>query len=402
MIKTNKIYKILTFVFGLALAGVIFASGLTALQKSLTLNLKVNINPTFEFKIDYAGNTIFCNTDKEGSGGPLVASGYTLNGDTLSFAESFEGIGKTFTLTIYNFSEKKVQISIVGNQASGEPLKLAPYISASDIPHEEMEITSVGTFALQIEENNSLSVVFDANGGSGGKSLDVQPNASYELPTKPTRDGYFFAGWATTKNATEAEWMSGVKICENDTTWYAVWQKYYTLTATFSFADTVSEYCRYFVFATNDPSFSYYSGHQAASGLKPTSLIFENSDLVPNDTSYDGGGFYNYNAATSLINTLLPNSPYTYIEPCYANNNFTLPSSASTISVAIPQGFKVLIAPIFYTHEYTFGPLDSFTLSTSQTLQPCNVGTGIIKDYSSCFYMPSESVTCSVVIDIKY
>ncbi len=82
-------------------------------------------------------------------------------------------------------------------------------------------------------------VVYNANGGDGGE-LPVDRNTYSEgettftvLPGNPTRTGYAFLGWATTKNATTATYHAGnsVPLENHNVTLYAVWElETYTVT----------------------------------------------------------------------------------------------------------------------------------------------------------------------------
>ena len=72
------------------------------------------------------------------------------------------------------------------------------------------------------------TIVYDANGGIG--SFDRQFK-NYGEPltlssTIPTKDGYLFVGWATSANATTAQYTAGSTYTANaNATLYAVWKK---------------------------------------------------------------------------------------------------------------------------------------------------------------------------------
>ena len=69
-------------------------------------------------------------------------------------------------------------------------------------------------------------VRFDANGGSAPPATQIKyGNANLTLSsTKPTLAGYDFVGWATSKNATSAQYSAGGTFTTNaDTTLFAVW-----------------------------------------------------------------------------------------------------------------------------------------------------------------------------------
>lgn len=74
----------------------------------------------------------------------------------------------------------------------------------------------------------TYTVSYDANGGSGApaaqtKTQDVALTLS---GTRPTRDGYTFLGWATSKTASSAQYQPGGTYTANAAaTFYAVWEK---------------------------------------------------------------------------------------------------------------------------------------------------------------------------------
>ena len=141
MSKKLKIYQVLTFTLGIAFAVLCAYMGITAIQKSMKLKIGFEVKPSFECRIDYGGNTIFCNSTKDPNG-TFVGNGFTLDGNTLSFNQSFEGIGKTFVLTIYNYSDVPIKISVSGTNASGGPLTLAAYENSA--PSGELTLVTAG------------------------------------------------------------------------------------------------------------------------------------------------------------------------------------------------------------------------------------------------------------------
>ncbi len=69
-------------------------------------------------------------------------------------------------------------------------------------------------------------VSYDANGGSNAPSTEEIPYGSWLSEQKPTREGYTFLGWATSRTATSATDQAGDTYTTNaDTTLYAVWEK---------------------------------------------------------------------------------------------------------------------------------------------------------------------------------
>jgi len=72
----------------------------------------------------------------------------------------------------------------------------------------------------------TYTITFDANSGVGAPNAQTKvSNSMLTLTTTtPTREGFVFKGWATTKTATEPEYKPGDSFGINkDTTLYAVW-----------------------------------------------------------------------------------------------------------------------------------------------------------------------------------
>ena len=79
---------------------------------------------------------------------------------------------------------------------------------------------------------NQHSLTWDANGGSTLTGNYTNGSVDYGTqitpPAEPTREGYAFAGWATTANATTTETMV-TTVPDADVTYYAVWKLLTTL-----------------------------------------------------------------------------------------------------------------------------------------------------------------------------
>lgn len=74
----------------------------------------------------------------------------------------------------------------------------------------------------------TYTIKYNMNGGSGSiaNQTKYSTKALTLSTTKPTRAGYDFLGWATTQNATKADYTAGGSLTDNkDLTLYAVWQK---------------------------------------------------------------------------------------------------------------------------------------------------------------------------------
>ena len=86
---------------------------------------------------------------------------------------------------------------------------------------------SVTLYAVWAYSPESYTVRYDANGGSGAPASQSK---THGVPltlsmVKPTRAGYEFLGWATSRNATTSEYAPGERYTdEASVTFYAVWR----------------------------------------------------------------------------------------------------------------------------------------------------------------------------------
>lgn len=86
-----------------------------------------------------------------------------------------------------------------------------------------------------IWQSLTYTIMYDANGGTGkpdGESRTVAGGGAITLSTDlPTWDGYDFLGWATSKDATTAQYQPGGNYPGGAATLYAVWKiKQFTVT----------------------------------------------------------------------------------------------------------------------------------------------------------------------------
>ena len=75
-------------------------------------------------------------------------------------------------------------------------------------------------------EQDFFLIEFDSNGGSVVSQVKVLPNQSAQLPSViPSKSGYNFAGWATTKNGEVEYYPDDVFYAEKSIILYAQWNK---------------------------------------------------------------------------------------------------------------------------------------------------------------------------------
>ncbi|MBR4407678.1 MAG: hypothetical protein IKT27_05135 [Clostridia bacterium] len=176
--KRKKIYEILITALCIAIMSLCAYMGITAVQRSMNMKVGVNITPSHEIRIDYGGETIFCNTTKD-SIGIKVANGYTLSGNKLTFTQEFLSIGQTFALTIYNYNTSYLQVSVSGTGVSGNTITIDPY--STNAPSEVLNLTisagvtnAVLSFSVPVTYSLSYS---GENYTYSGKSSVIEGNS---------------------------------------------------------------------------------------------------------------------------------------------------------------------------------------------------------------------------------
>ena len=115
-------------------------------------------------------------------------------------------------------------------------------VSSSVTTQPTVDAAGVRTYVAQFKENWAVSqtvteeiptlpkmytVSYDANGGTGAPAAQTKTHGTTLTlsSTKPTRTGYTFLGWASSKTATSAQYQPGGSYTANaEVTLYAVWE----------------------------------------------------------------------------------------------------------------------------------------------------------------------------------
>lgn len=154
-----------------------------------------------------------------------------------------------------------------------------------------------GPFTLTAPSRPKYTVKFDANGGTGAPSSQTK-TYGYTLTlssTKPTRTGYNFLGWSTSKTATSPTYYAGGSYTANSgATLYAVWElQSYTV----SFNANGGS-------GAPSSQTKYYGTNLTLSSTKPTwaghTFVKWNTASDGSGTSYQPGATYSGNAALKL------------------------------------------------------------------------------------------------------
>ena len=101
------------------------------------------------------------------------------------------------------------------------------YISAALSGVDIVGVTIYASTTVSIPALPTYTIKYDANGGSGAPSSQTKTHGTALTlsSTEPTRTGYTFQGWSTSKTATSATYSAGGSYTSNAaTTLYAVWK----------------------------------------------------------------------------------------------------------------------------------------------------------------------------------
>ena len=142
----------------------------------------------------------------------------------------------------------------------------------------------------------TYTVKYDANGGSGAPAAQTKTYGTNLTlsSTKPTRTGYTFQGWATSKTGSVVYSAGGTYTANAAATLYAVW-KINTYTVSYN-ANGGS--------GAPGNQTKTYGTDLTLSGTKPTRTGYNfknwNTKEDGSGTSYSAGGTYTANAAVTL------------------------------------------------------------------------------------------------------
>ena len=206
--KRKRFYEIALIVCCLIIIGLTAYMGITAIQKSLTLNLKFTAQPSKLIHIEYklpsesnnAYKTLFCNvTDANEGLIPNVTASASLSGDTLTLTDSFDTLGRTFDFRITNYNDYDLKVTCAGVSkntiSDGNPIVFS-------------NISTGGANVVFVFEEYAPTITFDFNGGKIGDLTSAEKKGTI-LPATlgngyiPTRDGYTFAGYYSVDSTPE-------------------------------------------------------------------------------------------------------------------------------------------------------------------------------------------------------
>ena len=202
-IKRKRIYEIALIACCCVIIALTAYMGITAVQKSMKLNMSFKANPNFYINVeiksvdaeDTAYNSIFDNQVG------VIASGVKLSGATLSLDESFADgfqtdLGVAFSLRITNYMEDvELLITTEGEGAEALPTEVIVKSASSGANTGELDVygsdTTLSTLKLTFEQGVFYSVTSNAVEGAtfNGRSNAVK-GVNYKATFKSDKAGY--------------------------------------------------------------------------------------------------------------------------------------------------------------------------------------------------------------------
>ena len=173
--------------------------------------------------------------------------------------------------------------------------------------------------------SQKIKITLDGNGGSGGDSHKVQIGSKIQEPVEPTRDGYMFMGWYTSKEGwknAEAKRIDFDDRVWEDATFYANWKNTTPFNLT---GDGLDEPVK---FTEGDDVESLYMSARGWNSLPDgvTGLIFKDASGNEIDPSSAPAG----NVTVTVISDyLIENGVLKYVKP--GVNEFVIPDSVTSI-----------------------------------------------------------------------
>ena len=189
--------------------------------------------------------------------------------------------------------------------------------------------TLYAIWTANVPEPETYTVSYNANGGSGAPSAQVKTeNVTLTLSsTTPTRSGYTFKGWSTSKTATSPTYYAGGSYTANaSATLYAVWEQNAPTTYTVSYNANGGSGAPSSQTKTHNVTLTLSSTKPTRSGY--TFLGWSTSSTATSPTYYASGS-YTANASATLYAVWSKNPPATYTVSFNANGGSGAPSSVT-------------------------------------------------------------------------
>ena len=227
MIKKLRIYQISLIAVSMLCIGLLAFMGITAIQKSLRLNLSFQSNPEIKVQLEiYNTNESKWETVFQNDENAKIKNGVTLNGNSLGFRSEYaKGLGNEFTLKVTSLTNTPIiaefsgasydKSSLVFENTSSEPQQ----VIVSAVTGLNIDFTKLVSVFITDNSNGGLTLSSSSNFISVdskyyaklGKELSISYNlsASYQNPSITATIGTSQVATATTSITIPANSMTG-------------------------------------------------------------------------------------------------------------------------------------------------------------------------------------------------
>jgi len=209
MSKKLKIYQVLTFALGLAFVTLCLFVGITAIQKSMKLNISFTTAPSILVKIElYNTTTSKYDVIFQNAGTIQIGDGLELDGNTLNFTSTFASsqpsLGASFNLRFTNLmTDIALQVAASGTGVTSNPSYLVIKESGSDQDAGVMTVSGnsvASTLQLSFSVCNSYTIATSSQSDnftfSGEEeaaqgedyTANIKAKDGYELTISITKD----------------------------------------------------------------------------------------------------------------------------------------------------------------------------------------------------------------------
>ena len=190
--RRKRIYEIALIVCCLIIISLTAYMGITAIQKSLTLNLKINTMPTVFCQLDVSKDngvswkTIFCNDPDN----LKIGNNITLSGDTLTLTSDYmaaNALGSTFILKLTNLMTDTLAMIPSGNGVSASPSVISNITNGQSGQIKILSISSNSSLSLQILTNATIVELDSTNCTLNGDTI-IQNASTYSAVISASDD----------------------------------------------------------------------------------------------------------------------------------------------------------------------------------------------------------------------
>lgn len=184
---------------------------------------------------------------------------YHYNGGSGSYSEgqqvSYSSVNSSRTITLDTPTKANYTFLGWGTSSSSADIGTQLQVSSTSPVYKTL---------YAIWRRNTITVTYNANGGSGGPgSQTVNTNSSFNIngSNYPTRNNYIFKGWSTSSSAKTATYKKGatpsISTGTSNITYYAVWWpaftwKDYSRSEANTFAGYINTYLNSSITTIND------------------------------------------------------------------------------------------------------------------------------------------------------